>query len=79
MDSERFESHGEFEPSLPVEMGLRQTLIMRDNMTCAEADALIADATADLHDRLDAGECPDDICAEWFGLEPDYIMELISI
>ena len=23
------------------------------------------------------GEIPDNICSEWFGLEPDYIMELI--
>ena len=49
----------------------------RDKMTAEEAEDLIREAKQDLLDRLDAGEYPDEICAEWFGLEPDYIMELI--
>ena len=43
-----------------------------------DADKLIADATEDFNNRIEAGEMPDDICAEWFGLEPDYILELIE-
>ena len=36
------------------------------------------DARADMNDRLANGEMPEDICEEWFGLEPDYIFELIG-
>ena len=56
---------------------IKQTLMKRDKITAEEADSLIEDARADLHERLVSGEYPFDICAEWFGLEPDYIMELI--
>ena len=56
---------------------IKQVLMRRDKMTAEEAEDLIREAKQDLFDRLDAGEYPDDICAEWFGLEPDYIMELI--
>ena len=56
---------------------IKQVLMRRDKMTAEEAEDLIREAKQDLLYRLDAGEYPDDICAEWFGLEPDYIMELI--
>lgn len=49
----------------------------RDNLSPQEADELIEQATDDMHERLAAGEMPHDICMEWFGLEPDYIEELI--
>lgn len=52
-------------------------LMERDGMTQEEADKEIEMARKDLHERLDAGEMPHDICSEWFGLEPDYLMELI--
>lgn len=55
---------------------IKEVLMRRDGMTAHEADELIRDAKADLRQRLEAGEMPDDICEEWFGLEPDYIMEL---
>jgi len=45
-------------------------------MTPAEADELISMAKEDLYERLERGELPEDICAEWFGLEPDYLEEL---
>jgi hypothetical protein len=57
---------------------IKQVLIRRDGMTADEADELIAQARADLNERLAQGEMPDDICEEWFGLEPDYIIELIG-
>ena len=56
---------------------IKQVLMRRDKMTAEEAEDLIREAKQDLLYRLAAGEYPDDICAEWFGLEPDYIMELI--
>jgi len=56
---------------------IKSVLMKRDDLTSAEADNLIKDARDDLHERLSAGEMPEDICAEWFGLEPDYVMELL--
>lgn len=55
---------------------IKQVLMTRDDMTESEADDLIADARTDLTERLEAGEMPFDICAEWFGLEEDYLEEL---
>lgn len=56
---------------------IKEVIMDRDGLTSFGADDLIADATKDLHERLAEGEMPYDICEEWFGLEPDYIMELI--
>jgi len=50
----------------------------RDNMPSEDADHLINQAREDMNDRLAEGEMPDDICNEWFGLEPDYIFELLD-
>ena len=58
-------------------MSIAKILMERDGMTQEEADDLIAQAKADMMDRLADGEMPDDICEEWFGLEPDYIEELL--
>ena len=57
--------------------GIKQILMERDGMTADEADDLIMDAKADMNERLADGEMPEDICEEWFGLEPDYLFELI--
>jgi len=51
----------------------------RDGMSEEEADELIKDARKDLYKRLDNGEMPDDICSDWFGLEPDYINDLVGL
>ena len=59
------------------DMGIREVLIWRDEMSPDEADELIEEARADLRQRLEVGEMPFDICAEWFGLEEDYLMELL--
>lgn len=58
---------------------LKEVLIRRDNMTAQDAEELIQNAREDLHDRLAANEYVDDsgFMAEWFGLEPDYIFELL--
>ena len=56
---------------------IKSVLMSRDDMTEEEADDLIKEAREALYERLDQGEMPDDICAEFFGLEPDYLMELM--
>ena len=56
---------------------LKKTLMHRDDLTEQEAEALIAEAREDLNKRLANGEMPMDICEEWFGLEPDYLMDLL--
>lgn len=57
---------------------IKEILMSRDGMTEEEANDLIEQAKEDMNRRLDEGEMPDDICEEWFGLEPDYIMELMD-
>jgi hypothetical protein len=56
---------------------IKSVLMKRDKMSEKDADSLIREARKDLQNRLSEGEMPDDICEEWFGLEPDYIMELM--
>ena len=56
---------------------LKRTLMARDGVSAKEADALIESAREDLFNRLEDGEMPFDICADWFGLEPDYLDDLI--
>jgi len=55
---------------------IKKVLMERDQMTSQEADEQIAEAKADLEQRLNDGEMPMNICEEWFGLEPDYLMDL---
>jgi len=57
---------------------IKSILMRRDNMSSEDADNLINQAREDMNDRLAEGEMPDDICNEWFGLEPDYIFELLD-
>jgi hypothetical protein len=51
----------------------------RDNLISTEADNLIAEAREALHEYLEADdqESAHSICEEFFGLEPDYLMELL--
>lgn len=48
-------------------------LMRRDGMSRAEAQELIAEAK----ERVMAGEDPEEVLAEEFGLEPDYIFDLL--
>ena len=53
--------------------------MQRDGLDEEAALDLISDAQEDLQQRL-SGESEDDpfsICADWFGLEEDYVMELV--
>lgn len=50
-----------------------QILVRRDGMTKEDALSLVREAK----DAVADGEDPEDVCHEWFGLEPDYAEELI--
>lgn len=57
---------------------IREVLMRRDEMTEEEAKELIADAREDWLDHYqDMDEFPDpyEFLQEWFGLEPDYMMD----
>ena len=56
---------------------IKDILIRRDGMTKEEALDLIKQAKIDLEQGLSEGEPDYDICEKWFGLEPDYLDELL--
>lgn len=58
---------------------IKQILIERDRMTAEEADELIAQARAQLEEYLEEGDFAgyENICEEFFGLEPDFLDELL--
>ena len=58
---------------------IKEVLMKRDKMSAEEADNLISQAQDALQRYLAVGdmEGAEAICEEWFGLEPDYIDELI--
>lgn len=58
---------------------IEQVLMRRDGMSSAEAQELISEARTQLREYLDEGdtEGAENICEEFFGLEPDYLMELL--
>ena len=58
---------------------IKDILMRRDGMTEEEALDLIQQAKLDLEEGL-SNEKPDyNICEKWFGLEPDYIDELLDM
>jgi len=54
-----------------------KVLVERDGLTKTEAKKEFKEAQEELNRRLVAGEDCYDICEEYFGLEPDYLMDLI--
>ena len=48
-------------------------MMERDGMERDEAEELLRDARADVEN----GEDPAEVLADWFGLEPDYLEDLI--
>ena len=56
---------------------LLQVLVERDGMQEEEAKKLIKEVKEVLLDRIENGEDAYDICEEYFGLEPDYLNDLI--
>jgi len=58
---------------------IKEILIRRDGMSSKDADFLIEDAKEELQfyindDDMDSAE---NVCQEFFGLEPDYLDELM--
>jgi len=63
---------------------IKQVLMRRDNMSSEDADALIQDAKDDIariienyEDPYEGHEEAEEVIYDYFGLEPDYLMELI--
>jgi hypothetical protein len=53
---------------------LKQVIMRRDNLTSDEADWRIAEA----RERVANGEDPEEILHDDFGLEPDYIFDILD-
>ena len=58
---------------------IAKVLMKRDGMTYEEANNLIDEAREALQNYLDVGDSfgAKHVCEEFFGLEPDYLDELI--
>jgi hypothetical protein len=58
---------------------IKEVLIARDNMTEKEAEDLIRRARNQMWHYLENGNftAAQEVCGEYFGLEPDYIEQLI--
>ena len=54
---------------------LKQVLMRRDKLSASEAQELIDEA----RERVAEGEDPEEILHYDFGLEPDYIFDLIGV
>jgi hypothetical protein len=56
---------------------IKEILITRDGMDPTDADDLIAQAQAEFDEHINNNELDlaENICQEWFGLEPDYVIE----
>jgi hypothetical protein len=63
---------------MSIRKDLITVLMKRDGLTRKEAEKRVADVKGQLMDRLGDGEMPFDICEEEFGLEPDYLEDLIG-
>ncbi len=58
---------------------LKQTIIIRDNLTSEQADRQIAAAITELNQHLNHGdeEAASEVCLDHFGLEPDFLLDLL--
>lgn len=58
---------------------IREVLKRRDGMSDTAIDELIRCAKDALQEYLEEGdiESAEDVCGEFFGLEPDYLVELM--
>lgn len=58
---------------------IKQTIMLRDGLSSYEADDLIEEAKSALGEYLMDGDmdAAEHVCEEFFGLEPDYLMELM--
>lgn len=58
---------------------LKQTIMQRDGISASEANILIAEARDAMSEYLENGDfdSAENICQEYFGLEPDFLMDLL--
>ena len=58
---------------------IKQVLIRRDGISEQEADDLILEAREAMYEYIDNDDqgSAENVCREYFGLEPDYLMDLI--
>lgn len=54
---------------------IKETVMKRDGCSSDEFDLMLEGAIED----FDNGDSPEEILADWFGLEPDYVMEFLEI
>jgi hypothetical protein len=54
-------------------MNLKQVIMQRDELTSKEADELISEARGEIMN----GEDPVMVLEDFFGLEPDYIFDIL--
>ena len=54
-----------------------KVLMERDGLSKEDAEGVFDMAKLDLKKRLKTGEIPYDICWEYFGLGPDFIVYLV--
>ena len=61
-------------------MRLKEVIMRRDGMTSEEADELIQEAKETMQEYLAEGDfmAAEDICQDYFGLEPDYLFDLLD-
>jgi len=57
-----------------MDESLKEVLMRRDGMEAEEADELIEEAQQAVMD----GDDPEEVLANWFGLEPDYVFDLLE-
>lgn len=53
---------------------LKQVLMRRDGASSDDADEMVAEA----RERVLEGEDPEEVLREEFGLEPDYVFDLLG-
>ena len=54
---------------------IKETVMRRDGCTAEEFDLMLEGALEDFDDGSD----PEEILSDWFGLEPDYVMEFLEL
>lgn len=59
---------------------IKEVLMERDGISEEEAEELIREAKEALGEYIENGdlESADNVCEEFFGLEPDYLFELMG-
>lgn len=56
---------------------IQKVLMERDGLTAEEAEKSVQEGKEELLERLGDGDMPFDFCEEMWGLEPDYLEQLI--